>query len=389
MTQLRRDRLTWLVYATVGVYGFFLYGFGISVPLLREDQGTSRAVSGLHSTALAVGAVVSGLAFAALVRRYGRGRVLATALAGLAVGVLLYTSGLDLPVTLLGAVVAGTAGSTVVNSSSPILTDHHGPAGPAAITEANAVGTAAGAFAPVLVGLAVGAAIGWRAGLLVTLVGVGSVLMLGRGTRIPPPLVTAGADGVPTRLPRAYWPCWVILVLCVSVEFCVTIWSSDLLRQRLGLSDGVAASTLTLVVLGMTLGRVGGARLTLRWSVDAVLLGGLGLAGVGFAMVWTATAVGVALAGMLVLGLGMGMHFPLAISRALASAGGLTDLAAARASIGAGVAVGTAPFLLGALADAFGTRTAFLLVPALLATAAVLVMANPQTVVTRLAPEPT
>jgi len=333
--------------------------------------------------------VVSGLVFAALVRRFGRGRVLATALGGLGVGVVLYVAGTSLWLTMLGALVAGTAGSTVVNSSSPVLTDHHGPAGPSAITEANAVGTAAGAFAPLCVGLAVAAAVGWRVGVLITILGVVGVLLLGRGTVIPPPRGTPGADGIPLRLPRAYWPCWLVLVLvlCVGVECCVTIWSSDLLRQRLGLSDGAAASTLTLVVVGMTVGRLVGARLALRYSPDQVLLGGLALAAGGFVLVWTATAVAVALAGLLVLGLGMGTHFPLAISRAVASARGLTDRAAARASIGAGVAVGTAPFLLGALADQFGTRTAFLLVPLLLAGAAATVVVSPRAGVAAVRPE--
>jgi len=59
--RLERDRLTWLTYLQLGCYGYFLYGFGPSLSLLRDEQGTSRAVAGLHGTALAVGSLCAAL----------------------------------------------------------------------------------------------------------------------------------------------------------------------------------------------------------------------------------------------------------------------------------------------------------------------------------------
>ncbi len=97
-------------------------------------------------------------------------------------------------------------------------------------------------------------------------------------------------------------------------------------------------------------------------------------AGLGFLVVWTAPELWVAWVGLFVLGFGMGAHYPLSISRAVALSDGQPDVAAARASIGAGLAVGIAPFVLGWLADSFGTHTAFLLVPALLGAAAAILL---------------
>jgi fucose permease len=74
--------------------------------------------------------------------------------------------------------------------------------------------------------------------------------------------------------------------------------------------------------------------------------------------------------GLFVTGLGVSLHYPLGIARALAASGGRRDQAAARASLGVGLAVGAAPFTLGAVADRVGTHAAFLVVPALLAAAA-------------------
>src|SRR5207247_9579525 len=38
--RLVRDRLTWLSYGQVAAFGYFFYGFGPVVPLLREEQHT-------------------------------------------------------------------------------------------------------------------------------------------------------------------------------------------------------------------------------------------------------------------------------------------------------------------------------------------------------------
>ena len=54
-------------------WGYFLYGFGPVVPLLRDEQGVSAALAGLHGTALAVGIVFGGMLFPPLARRFGPG----------------------------------------------------------------------------------------------------------------------------------------------------------------------------------------------------------------------------------------------------------------------------------------------------------------------------
>ena len=70
----------------------------------------------------------------------------------------------------------------------------------------------------------------------------------------------------------------------------------------------------------------------------------------------------------------MALHFPLGVSRSLEAAAGQTDVASGRIAIGAGLAIGLAPFVLGALTDAVGVVWAFLVVPALLAAAALLLV---------------
>ncbi len=46
-----RDRTTWLAYFHIGLFGYFLYAFGPSIALLRDEQGYTRTVASLHGTA--------------------------------------------------------------------------------------------------------------------------------------------------------------------------------------------------------------------------------------------------------------------------------------------------------------------------------------------------
>jgi predicted MFS family arabinose efflux permease len=370
---LDRDRLTRFVYAHLAVYGFFLYGFGPSVTLLRDEQGVSRGLSGLHGTALAVGALVVGTFGARAVARFGRAAMLRAGVAGLSAGVVAFTATTALPVTLLGALVAGIAGSLIVTLHAPVLADRHGAAAPAVISEANAVASTSGMLAPAAMGVFVSVGIGWRPGLLLVLLPAAALLLAGRRVAVPEPgagAPFAGADArAPGRLPRRYWAAWIVLVMLISVEFATTIWASELLRERVGLGDGAAAGSVTAVVAGMTVGRWAGSRLARRRLPDGLLASTLAVTLAGFAVLWLATAAWLAVVGLFVMGLGIALQFPLAIARGLRESQGRPDLAAARASLGAGLAIGLGPFVLGALADILGTHRAFLLVPALLGAA--------------------
>jgi predicted MFS family arabinose efflux permease len=373
--QLLRTRLTWLTYAQLAVYGYFLYGFGPSVPLQRDDLGVSSAVGGLHGTALATGSILAGLTFPALSRRLGRTATLRVGLLGLAAGTLLYCLVPALPVTLAGALVCGVFGSYVVTGSVVVLSVAHRSSGPAAISESNAAAAAAGLVAPLLLGAGAAVGIGWRAGLLVAAVAAVTVWLVSRReSRLPGPAeaaraTTAGADAV-GPLPAAYWLAWGVTLLCIGVEFCMTFWAADELRERAGASSAAATAAVTAIVAGMFAGRLLGGRLALRVRPGRLLLAAVALTLVGFAGFWFSTAPVPALAGLVAVGLGIALQYPLGTVRAVAASGGRPDRAAGRLTIAAGLASGIAPFALGALADSIGTHSAFLLVPALLLAAA-------------------
>jgi predicted MFS family arabinose efflux permease len=367
-----RTRLTWLTYAQLAVFGYFLYGFGPSVPLQRDDLHLSNAVGGLHGTALATGSTLAGLTFALLSHRVGRTGTLRVGLLGLATGTLLYCLVPALPVTLAGALVCGLFGSYVVTGSVVVLSAAHGPAGPAAFSEANAAAAGAGLVAPLLLGAGAAIGIGWQPGLLIAAVAAVVVWVVSRRESHQPTPARAAAAGpdLPGRLPAAYWLAWVVTLLCIGVEFCMTFWAADELRERAGASPAAATAGITAIVGGMFAGRLLGGRLALRIRPGRLLLAAVAVTLVGFAAFWSSSAPVPAVAGLVVVGLGIALQYPLGTVRAVAASGGRPDRAAGRLSIAAGLASGVAPFALGALADSTGAHAAFLLVPALLLAAA-------------------
>ncbi|MEU9824427.1 MFS transporter [Micromonospora chersina] len=406
MPRLTRDRTTWLTYAQLGLWGFFLYGFGPVVPLLRDEQGTSAAVAGLHSTGIAVGALAGGALFAPAARRLGRGPAIWLGLAGVAAGVTALGLLRPLPATIAAVAVIATFGMMVISGINVVLTAHHGPGAPAALSEANAACAGMGILAPLVIGATVGAGFGWRPVMavevgLITLVALAAVTFRVRPPQAAP-AVAAAADpttsppspsapildsfrssrtetvqdrrqrAVAGRLPRAYWIAWVLMSVTGSIEVCLSLWTADVLRTHAGLTAGGASAAVAAIVCGMFVGRLAGGRLALRWPPVPLLLAALTVSLAGFALFWSAPVGWLAVTGLVVLGLGNALHYPLAISIALAAAGPAADKAAGWASYSMGVGFGIAPVALGWVADGVGPHLAFLLLPGFIAAAMLL-----------------
>lgn len=366
MPRLVRDRITWLLYAQLAVYSYFLYGLGPVVPLLRADLDTSRTLAGLHGTAMASGILLSAAFTPWLVRRLGRRVTLWCALGGLAVGVTGLCVGWSTAATLSAVLVTGASGTVTISCVTAALSDHHGLAGPAAITEANGMAVLAGFAAPLVIGGAVRAGLGWRPAVAVAVVLVAVVAAAAFAGRVRVPDAAPVDPAVGGRLPARYWLVWATLIATAGVEFCTSLWASDQLRERAGMTPGAAAAAVSALVGGIAAGRLVGGWLMRRFSVVPMLLGAIGVAAGGFVLFWLSTVPWLAVAGLLVAGLGMALHYPLVVTLAIAASRGRPDLAASRLGYAVGIASGAGPFALGALADRMDTHAAFALVPVLL-----------------------
>ncbi len=424
--RLVRDRLTVTLYGSFITWGWLLYSFNPSVPLLAHERGLSAAQAGLHGTAMAAGGLVAAALAPRAVRWWGRRGAIVWAATTVAVGIVGLVLGPSLVWTLTAMLVVSSGGNVMIAASQVGLAMRHGAAATAAITEANGVGSGVGLFGPLAVGAAVAVGWGWRPAVLVTsglaLAGAALVARLpasaalsASGSRsrtapgdgeprvVVPAGVVAGSQAAgtldeetdllthdePAVLPSAavlppaavpkvrYRPARaavlfiVSLIAAVAIENATTYWSTALLLERTAARAGIATAATAGLVAGMTAVRFVVGPLSLRVRPAALLVGAFLLAIVGWAVMWTTTSTVVAMTGLVIAGFGYGAQYPLSIALMLGASPGHGDRVQGYATLAGGAAVGVAPFLLGFLADRMGMHSAFVVVPVLAACGAV------------------
>ncbi len=371
MTQVfRRDSVTWLAYALLAFYGYFLNVLGPITPFLQGELKLSYTVASLHFTAFGIGMLLAGAGGHLVVERAGRERSLWVGAAGLSAGVALLVLGRNPVLTVAACFVMGTVGSLILVLVPAVLSDRHGEQRAVALAEGNTLASLVAALAALMVGWFAASAGGWR--LALVLVALTPVLLwpgLGRGRpgRDAPRAGKGGPEQAGRGLPGRFWIYWAALVLAVSVEFCMIFWSATYLERGLGVTRAAAAQAVSLFLGGMIVGRLAGSRMAQRMPADRVASVSVVLAGAGFLVFWLAGSAGLALAGLLITGLGVANLYPMILSLGMGAAEGNTVQAGARSTLASGSAILALPLALGRLADAFGIHAAYSIVMLLLA----------------------
>jgi predicted MFS family arabinose efflux permease len=367
-----RDRLTWLAYISLSSYAFYLYALGPVLAFLHQEMHLSYTVTSIHSTIFSVGAVVTGLTFDRFTRRAGRHRVFWLSAAATVVGALLFFVGHQVAVTLIAAFVLGVGCTYLGAGCSVALADRHGLQRDRALLEANVGASGTGVAVPALLGVLAGTALGWRPALLVPVLALVMLFVLLRHTAFP---ARAAPTSAARRLPRGFWGPCLMVALAVGIEFTVIFYGVPLLHISVGLATGDSAVVLSLFVAGEFAGRLTGARLTRQPGHAAQVIGlALAVAMAGFLALWLGRAAVLSAVALFVTGVGVGNLYPLSLAMALGAGGGRTDQAMARTQVAVGVAIGTAPLLLGVLSDHVGVLRALIVEPALIVIAAVVLL---------------
>jgi fucose permease len=362
-----RNRNTWVAYALLAFYSYFLNILGPITPFLHDEFHLSYTISSLHFSAFAVGILVIGLGGHLVIERIGRWQALSWGAFGLGIGGVLLTIGRTPALTIGAAFVMGCVGSLILAVVPVALSEEHGALRGIAIAEANVVASVLGTAAPFLVGWLARMMLGWRPALILGAVFsilIGGMLFRPRRARSDPPAngQTAG------RLPLRFWFYWVALTLAVSVEFCMIFWSADYMERSLRLPRASAAQAVSLFLLGMIVGRLGSSRLLRVFSARQVVFASILIAILGFGLYWTSTSPLLGLVGLALCGLGVAALYPLLLSLAIGAAPGSEAAAGARTTLASGVAILALPLVLGGLADLAGLKLAFLVIAVLLGT---------------------
>jgi predicted MFS family arabinose efflux permease len=382
MTRPRLDSPTIVAYLQLSFVAFFLTGFGSTQALLRDEQSTSKVVSGMHAVIFALTGIFAALLMPRLVARFKRSRVLTLAAVAFSIGLGGYIAPVGPASTLpaIGLVAIGT--TAMIICFSAFLMEHQGAAGPASLTQANALAAVASVIAPLAIGIGAAVVLGWRFSLWVILIALLVVILVTHSrTRV----IFDATTGDKQRtlawrdLPNSMW--WSVLLVAVfsAIELTTFLWAADLLRERGGASPSLAASLVATIAIGLVIGRIVGTRLAQSRDID-VLLGTSGIVALaGFTITWFSQQTPVMALGFIIIGAGLSLNRPLGFARAVRAANGPATQATSLVSVAGGIAFAIFSLTLGVLAEGFSVHAAFLVLPGLLIAALVVLRFKPET----------
>jgi MFS family permease len=375
---LKRDRVFWAIAFQVAIVNFYVGGFGPAQPLLRAQQHTSLTVAGLHGTAMGIASILAGFVSPQLVHRFGRATTSWLGLSIFCLGIIMFVFSPPVQLTLIATFFAGFGTSTVVISMVTQLSHHFPKDQSSAVSQGSGIASAGYVMGTLTVGAIAGTSFDWRLGLLLAVPATIILYLLTRSVIASEhiPDETGPQKG---SLNRKFWVSWVGFIACISSEFATTFWAAALLRNRVGSS--AAISTICIVALGsgMGLGRWFGPQLFKRVALDNQLKTVMITQFLGFGVLWISHTLWISLIALLVTGSGISMQFALASTRLISFSELRPDLAIGRSSLGSGIAIAGAPFILGVLGDHFGISRAYLMVPVLIMIAFLTIIAIPST----------
>ena len=376
----QRDRFFWVVAVQTAIVNFYLGGFGPAQSLLREDQGTSLTIAGLHGTAMGVASIFAGWANPRIAHRFGRSKSSWIGLSIFIAGLTLFVVSPPVYITIPATLITGFGVSVVINSMLTKMSSHYGKSAEVAIPQANGIASVGFVIGTALIGtIAIAFPTLWRLGLLLALPVTIILFLLGKEKdeedHVPD---EEGPQG--GKLSRNFWIAWFGFVACISSEFATSFWAAALLKERV--ESTAAISTVAIVALGtgMGVGRWYGGLLLKNLKLDTQLLSVIAMQFVGFLGFWLSHNMVISLVCLFAVGLGISMQFALSSIRLIGLSDGRPDLAIGRASLAAGTAIAGAPFLLGILGDKFDISRAYIMVFVLIAIAFVIVKVVPSKV---------
>ena len=343
----------WPNYAGIALIGYLVYGLGAVGPYLRIQLHLSDTEVGLHSTALALGIISAGILAGSLGRRFGEIPVRAIALGLLGLAIVSLAAAPGLAVTLAAAALIGLGTGTVLGYANATLAAPGGVLARRQVARANVWAMVAASVGPVALAAGTSGGPGWWVGFLPA-GGLLAVLALDlrAGPRLEAPAMSADDD---PRLPRGFWVAWMFLVASIAVEFSVVFWAATLVERRTAVTLAEASLLGALFFAGMFAGRLGLAfGLGTGHDVRRPATFGLILALAGTGVAWISTVPLVSGGALFVAGLGVAILYPIGVAAALATTPGRLAQAGARLNLATGVAIVTAPFVLGVVADVAG-----------------------------------
>jgi predicted MFS family arabinose efflux permease len=373
----QRNGQFWLLALQVATVNFFTGGFGPSQALLREDQGTSLGIAGLHGTALGVAAIIAGGFNSKLVHRFGRSNTTWIGLSVFSIGITFFVFAPPVQLTLLATLIAGLGASVVINNVNTAGSHLFAERSHTAVAQLNAIAIAGFVTGNFVIGSTANIVRDqWRVGLLITIPFALALFIKGRKFE-PDSHIPDESGPQRGKLSKGYWFSWTGFFISISAEFATSFWSASLISDRTDASAAISTLAVIAFGTGVGTGRWYAGRVLKRFHADEQLKLALSLQFIAFGLFWSSHILVFSLITLFMVGLGISVQFPLFTLRMVAFSEGRPDLAIGKSSIAAGIAIASSPLLLGILGDNFGISRAYIMVPVLIAIGFTMVLLSP------------
>ena len=373
----QRNGQFWLLALQVATVNFFTGGFGPSQALLREDQGTSLSVAGLHGTAMGVAAIIAGWLNSKMVHRFGRSNSTWIGLIIFSIGIVFFVFSPPVQLTLLATLIAGFGISVVINNVNTAGSHAFAERSHTAVAQINAVAIAGFVTGNFIIGTTANIIRDqWRVGLLITIPFILGMFIYGRKYQ-PDSHIPDESGPQRGKLSRGFWISFTGFFISISAEFATSFWSASLISDRTDASSAISTLAVIAFGTGVGTGRWYAGRLLKRFHADEQLKIALALQFVAFGLFWSSHILVFSLLTLFFVGLGISVQFPLFTLRMVAFSEGRPDLSIGKSSIAAGIAIASSPLLLGILGDNFGISRAYIMVPVLIALGFIMVLSSP------------
>ena len=327
-TEVRR------AYVDQAAVSYSFYVVGASAAFIALALTLSETEAGLHSSAMAVGMIVAGVAGERFDGFAGVRPMHYLAMGLLAVSLVLLAWAPAVTVTLAASLGVGLGAGVMFGHVTHTLGAGGGPVARLRLTRAAFVAKASQLMAPVAI--AIGAMVGleWQFVVVPVLVLLAALLVWSRSAGEA--TVVRGELG---RLPRAYWLPWLLTVMVIGLEFFVVVWGGSLVAARTGESLADATLTISAFIAGMIAGRaVMSMEATGRLEAMRIIRGGLVITFVAVLAVWVSGSWWLSAVAMAVAGFGIGILYPPCAAITLATAPGAPAAASSRLVLAAGLA---------------------------------------------------
>lgn len=372
------------LFSVFTLFGTSMTIVGAALPRILGDFGWSYASAGAVIAASAASYFLSSLAAGRILRALGPKASILVGVSLCVLGLAFFAASPSFLANLLLNAIVGAGQGLIepVVSWSSLRMDEEGSGRPMNLMHgAFAVGAVAG---PVALGLVMRTGLSWtllfRA--IAILLGLcGLVLAALPFARLGPasseaaaseeaalgaPAGTAGGGRSPARRGAAYWLGFLCLLLYVGAETGLSNWMAEYFARIFGADASYASLTVSLFWGGLLAGRFGvpllyrgghPERLVIAFAAALVAataaLCALGYAPTGSVPLWLPSAIA------FLAGLGCSIVYPTVISLVGGACRGYQTEAVSFAISGGGLGLFAFPFLMSAIAQAFGIRVGF------------------------------